>query len=89
MPIDPLHLADLGAVDVEMSNPLGVGRKPDRIACHAVVEAGAHGNEEITVLDRIIRGGEAVHAEHMQGQRMLCIACAERHERSRHRNAVL
>ena len=41
-----------------------------RVAGHAVVEARADGDQEIAILDGVVRERRAVHAEHAHGQRM-------------------
>ena len=79
VPVDPLYLADLGAIDVEVSNVLRVRREPARVTRHTVVETSTDSDQEITVLDSVVGGGDSVHSEHVQGQRMPGIAGAERH----------
>ena len=88
VPVDALDLADLGNIDVEVRYVLRVRREAAGVACHAVVETGAYGDEKIAVLDRVVGRGEAVHAEHVQGQRVLGVAGAECHQRGGDGDAV-
>ena len=59
-------LADFGGVDVEMRDVLRVAARIGRVARDAIVKARADGDQEIAVLDGVVRGGDAVHAEHVQ-----------------------
>ena len=59
-----------------------------RVAGDAIIKTRADGNQEIAVLDRVVRGRDAVHAEHVHCQRMRGVAGAQRHQRGRDRDAV-
>ena len=50
-------------------------------AGHAVVEAGADGDQEVAVVHRVVGGGGTVHAQHAQGQRVGGVAGADAHQR--------
>ena len=89
MPVDALDLADFGRVDVELRDLAGVRCERCRVAGNAVVESRANGDQEIAVLDCVVGGRDAMHAEHVQGQRVLRVTRAECHQRRRYRNAVL
>ncbi len=89
VPVDAFDLADLRAVHVEVGDTLRTRRKPARVSRHPVVETRTDGDQEIAVLDGVVRRGESVHAEHVQRQRVPGIAGAERHQRRRDRDAVL
>ncbi len=45
---------------------LGVGGEGFEPSGHAVVEAGADGNQQVAVLDGVVGISRAVHAEHIQ-----------------------
>jgi hypothetical protein len=56
-------------------------------AGHAIVEARADGNQEIAVVDRIVRERGAVHAQHAQGERVRGVEGADAHQRGDDRDA--
>src|SRR6266581_3064537 len=76
-------LIDFGAVDFDV-NLAGLLRVGAQIAGDAVVEAHAHGDEEIGVLNGVVHPGLAVHAHHAEVQRIACRECAEAEERHGH-----
>ena len=54
VPANALNFADFGNVDVEMGNVLRVWGESSRISCDAIVKAGANGDQEITVFNRVV-----------------------------------
>mmetsp|Transcript_13523 Transcript_13523/g.45820 ORF Transcript_13523/g.45820 Transcript_13523/m.45820 type:complete len:340 (-) Transcript_13523:10-1029(-) len=55
----------------------------------AVVEAGAHGEDEVRLLDGVVGVGRAVHAQHVQRQGIVLVKHAHRVERGRDRDVGL
>ena len=86
-PVHALDLVDLGAVDVEVRDAARVARELVRHARHPVIEARAHRDQEVAVIDRVVGEGRAVHAEHAQRQRARGVERADAHERGDHRDA--
>jgi hypothetical protein len=66
VPVDAFDFADFCHVDVEVGDVLRVRREPGWIASDPVIEPGTDRDQEITILDGVIRECHAVHAEHMQ-----------------------
>ena len=62
-------------------------RELRRHARDAVVEARAERDQEIAVVDGVVRERRAVHAEHAHRQRMRRVDAAESHQRRHHGNA--
>ena len=87
MPIDALDLVDLGRIDVEMSDKFRSGRELVRHTGDAIVETAADRDKEITVFHRVVGERRAVHAEHVQRQRLRRIGCADAHQRRHRRQA--
>lgn len=54
---------------------------------HAVVEAHAHGNQEVGVADGFVGGIGPVHAEHTEPLRVIAGERAEAHQGTGHRDA--
>src|SRR5207245_4566021 len=72
-----LHvLVDFGAVNlnVDLACALGVGAK---VAGDAVVEAHAHGNEQVGFLNGIVHPSFTVHAHHSQVERIFGRAASD------------
>src|SRR5450432_1429248 len=66
-----LHvLVDFGAVDFNV-NLEGIAGVSAQITGNAVIEAHAHGNEQIGFLNRVVDPGFAVHAHHSEIERIL------------------
>ena len=84
-----LDLVDLGRIDIELRDAPGARRKIGRIARNPVVEARAHGDQEVAVFDRVVGEGRAVHAEHAHRQGMRGIEHADAHQRRYDRNVEL
>mmetsp|Transcript_18425 Transcript_18425/g.57404 ORF Transcript_18425/g.57404 Transcript_18425/m.57404 type:complete len:356 (+) Transcript_18425:315-1382(+) len=87
-----LHDApDLPALNIKMDNsaaPLALGllggrRVLGQNAGRPVVEARADGEDEVGVLDGVVGVRRAVHAEHVQRERMVLVEDAHRVERRR------
>ena len=81
-------LAHLGLVQLEMDDG-GLLGKAVQAAGDAVVEAHAHGDEHVTVLDGAIGEGFAVHAAHAQAERMALGDVARAQQRGDHGNLGL
>ena len=79
-------LADLGRVDVDVHD-LRVRRELVERAGHAVVEAGADGDDQVGLVHRPVRDAGAVHAEHPEPGGIGRRERAERHQRRGHRRA--
>ena len=79
-------LVDFGGVDLQVDD-LGVRPETARIARHAVVEAHAHGDQEVGVADGFVGGIGSVHAEHAEPLRVIAGECAEAHQGTGHRDA--
>ncbi len=62
-------LVNLGAVDLDM-DLAGAFRVRAEVAGDAIIEAHAHGDEEVGFLNGIIDPGFAVHAHHAEVQRI-------------------
>ena len=77
---------DLRPVDVDMDDG-GLGRKGGEASGHAVVEAHAHGNQEVGVADGFVGGIGAVHTEHTEPLRVIAGERAEAHQGTGHRDA--
>ena len=88
VPVDAFYFADLRYVDIEVRNILRLGGKPGWVAGDTVVKPGADSNQQVTVFDGIVGKRHAVHTEHVQRQRMLCVAGAERHQGCCYRDAI-
>ena len=76
----------LGNVDIDMNN-FRIGGELINFSGDAVVKAGTGANEEVAVADRPVSGNRAVHAEPVQGERVLGIKGAQSHEGRGNRNA--
>ena len=75
-----LHVfVDLRAVDVDLHD-LGLACKACRVKCHAVGEAAAHGDEQVTAVAGHVGGLGAVHADHARGERVAPLEAAAAHE---------
>jgi hypothetical protein len=79
-------LADLGRVDVGVHD-LGVRGERVELAGDPVVEAGAQGDQQVGLLQRVHGRDRAVHAGHAQVLRVRVGERAERHQRGDHRDA--
>ena len=86
MPIGLLDLVDLGRIDVEVQDAFRLRRELGRHAGDAVVEARADRDQQIAIVDGVVRARRAVHAEHVQRQRVLGVEAAEAHQRARDGN---
>ncbi len=86
-PADAFDLVDLGGVDVDVRDALGVPGKLERHARHTIVEARAERDEEITIVHGIVGERRAVHTEHPHRKRFGGIECADAHQRRHHREA--
>ena len=84
-PVDVLDLADLRGVDVEVDDA-SARRELLDLAGDAIVEARADGDQQVAVLDRVVRERRAVHAEHAQRQVAGGVHRADAHQRRHHRN---
>jgi hypothetical protein len=60
-----------------------------RISGHAIIEARAQRNQQVAVIDRIIRECRAVHAEHAHRQPILGVDRADAHQSRDHRHLKL
>ena len=81
-----LHvLAYLGRVDVDVDLG-GVRRERRELAGDAVVEARAHGDEQVALVHGAVGVRRAVHAQHAQRERVRLGEGAHRHERGGHRD---
>ena len=65
----------------------GLGRKRGEAPGHAVVEAHAHGDQEVGVADGFVGGIGSVHAEHAEPLRVIAGERAEAHQGTGHRDA--
>ena len=54
VPADALDLADFGNVDVKVGDVLRVRGETSRVACDAIIETSANGDQEIAVFDRVV-----------------------------------
>ena len=88
VPVDSLDLANFRKVDVKLRNVFRVWRELWWVGGYAVIEPGTDGDNEIAIFNSVVCGCNAVHAKHVQCQRISCIARAERHQCRRDRNAV-
>jgi hypothetical protein len=86
VPIGLLDLVDLGRIDVEVQDALGLRRELGRHSGDTIVETRADRDQQIAVVDGVVRARRAVHAEHVQRQRMFRVETAEPHERARDGN---
>ena len=59
------------------------------LAGHAIVEPHAEGQQQIGVIDRVIGVNAAVHAQHVERERMIAGKSAQAHHRRGHGNAGL
>ncbi len=84
--VDRHVLADLGRVELDVDN-LRVTGKARGVAGHAVVEAHAHRDEQVGMLDGAIDVHFAVHARHAEMQRMILGERADAEQRGDDRNA--
>jgi hypothetical protein len=80
-PLHALDLVDLRSVNVHVRDALRVARELGRHARDAIVEAGAEAEQEIAVVDGIVGERRAVHAEHVQRERLGRIVRADAHQR--------
>ncbi len=74
-------LADLGRVDVDVDDALGLRREGRELAGDAVVEARPDGDQQVALVDGVVGGHGAVHAEHAERERMPAREAAQAHER--------
>ena len=88
-PVHALDLVDLGRVDVDVRDALRIRREALRHSRDAVVEARAERDQEIAVVDRVVREGRAVHAEHAHRERVLRVDGADAHQRRDDRDAEI
>ena len=77
--VDRHVLADRAGIQIDVHDS-GLRRKGVQPAGDPVVEAGAHGNEQIAFGDRHVGGIAAVHAEHAQGELVGAGEAAQAHE---------
>src|SRR6266700_2329622 len=75
-----------GWIDVDVRD-LRARRKLLHLAGDPVVEARAHGEEEVAVLDRVVGVRRAVHTEHVERELAGRVHGADAHERGHHRDA--
>ena len=83
-----LDLVDLRGVDVDVDDLRPAGELRD-LAGHAIVEPHAQGQQQIGVVDRVVGVDAAVHAEHVQRERIVAGEAAQAHQRRGHGNARL
>ena len=83
--VDDLVLVDFGRIDVDVDDEsmLGEGR---HFPGDPVVEADAEGEEEIGLVDGVVGVDAAVHAEHVERERVVGRIGPEPHEGHRHRD---
>ena len=72
----PHVLAHLGWVDVDVDD-LGVGREVAEAARHPVVEAHAHGDQQVGAVDGVVVEGHAVHPRHAHAEDVPFVEGAE------------
>jgi hypothetical protein len=77
---------DLGRIDVEVQHALRLGRELLRHGRDAIVEARAERDQEIAIVHGVVRARGAVHAEHVQRQRLRRVERAETHQCRGHGN---
>ncbi|MNZ52061.1 hypothetical protein D3C78_698950 [compost metagenome] len=58
-------LAELGGIHIQVDHP-GLGGELFQLAGHPIIEAGAHYQQQIALLHRIVGSLGAVHAEHAE-----------------------
>ena len=75
-----VHLRGI-AVDVD---DLRLLRVLGDLAGHAVREAHAHRDDEVGLVDRVVRARRAVHARHAERKRVALVERAEAHQRRHH-----
>ena len=81
VPVGVLDLVDLRRVDVEVEDAARIGCEVGRISRDAIVEARGDGDEQVTVLDRVICECRPVHSQHVEAQRIRRIEASQAHER--------
>lgn len=80
-----LVLPDLGRVDVDVHDASPCGEQL-QLARHAVVEADAHGEQQVGAVDGRVGRDGAVHAQHLQRERVRLRVHAQAHQRLRDRD---
>ncbi|VVB69548.1 Uncharacterised protein [uncultured archaeon] len=81
-------LPDLRRIHVDVDD-LGMGSEAGDLSCHAVVESGAHGQDQVRLLNGIVGVLRAMHSQHPQRQRMVLWEAAHTHESSSNRGIDL
>ena len=81
-------LGDRRRVDVDVHD-LRVRGELAHLAGHAVVEARADREQHVAFVESLVGGDQAVHADHVQRERVALREHAEAHERRRHRDVRL
>mmetsp|Transcript_30902 Transcript_30902/g.90328 ORF Transcript_30902/g.90328 Transcript_30902/m.90328 type:complete len:760 (+) Transcript_30902:108-2387(+) len=90
--LDLLGVLGLADVDVDDAaaaldgGPAGLGEERSEGTGDAIVEATANVNEEVALLHHKVGGGVAVHAQHVEGQRMALVEHPHGVEGGRHGN---
>ena len=88
MPIDALDLADFRKVDVEVGNVLGARREQSGIAGDPIVKPCPHGDQKVAVFHGVVCRSDAMHTQHVHGERVRCVTGAQCHQRCGDRYAV-
>ncbi len=73
-------LADRAGVDVDVDD-LGVRGEGGEVAGHAVVKPSADGDQAVAFLHGVVGERAAVHAEHVQGLRVVLVERAQAQQR--------
>ena len=77
--VDEFVLVDLGRVDVDVDDEPVLGEGLD-LARDTVVEPHAHGDQEVGLVDRVVGVDAAVHAEHVERERVVAGVGPEPHQ---------
>ena len=86
--VGPLDLVDLRGIDVDVDDLRPAGELRD-LAGHAIVEADAEGQQQIGVVHRVVGVDAAVHAEHVERQRVVARKTAQAVQRGGHGDSQL
>ena len=83
-----LDLVDFRGIDVDVDDlrPAGELR---HLAGHAIVEPHAEGQQQVGIVDGVVGIHAAVHAQHVQRERIVAGETAQAHQGRRHGNARL
>src|SRR5690606_34432554 len=74
------QLVDLGAVSIDVDQ-LGVGGKGVQLASGPGIQTGTNHQQQVTLIDRLIRCSGTVHAEHAQVVRVVLSGVTDALER--------